>query len=220
MWRSTLAARVAALLGDAAQHARGLQLLVIADAGVDPLGGKRHEYVLADAQPPLGERFGEQLAGGANVGGRGQHQRLPGAGVAHDRGARLAQDPQVGPQLLVDRRRHADQHEVGGVERLDAVGEHKPVAGEVVAQVALFGLQQLGLPVADRAQTGGRDVDPDDPAAGAPQRDRGRQPDVAEPHHSHDGVAGALGAVWSCAAAGSLGGGVHGDWLWDGGGGL
>ena len=156
VWRSTLAARVGALLGDAAQHARGLQLLVVAHAGVDALGGERHEHVLADAQPALGERLGEQLAGGAHVGGRGQHERLPGAGVAHDRGARLAQDPRVGPQLLVDRGGHADQHEVGGVERLDAVGEHEPVARQVAAQVALLGLQQLGLAVADRAQARGR----------------------------------------------------------------
>ncbi len=184
-----------ALLGDAAQHARGLQLLVVADAGVDPLGGERHEHVLADAQPPLGERLGEQLASGAHIGGRGQHQGLPGAGVTHDRGARLAQDPRVGPQLLVDRRGHADQHEVGGVERLDAVGKHEPVAGEMVAQVALFGLQQLGLPAPDRAQAGAADVDPDDPAAGAPQRDRGWQPDIAESDNGHHGVAGALGAV-------------------------
>ena len=209
-----------ALLRDAAQHTRGLQLLVVAHAGVDPLGGERHEHVLTDPQTALGERLGEQLAGGAHVRGRGQHQRLPGTGVAHDRGARLTQDPRVGPQLLVDGRGHADQHQVGGVERLDAVGEHEPVARQVVAQVALFRLQQLGLPIADRAQAGAADVDPDDPAAGAPQRDRGRQPDVAEPDDGDDGVAGALGAVWSCAAAGSLGRGVHDDWLWDGGGGL
>ncbi len=61
-----------------------------------------------------------------------------------------------GRQLLVDGGGHADQHQVGGVERLDAVGEHEPVARQVAAQVALLGLQQLGLAACGSRSGAGR----------------------------------------------------------------
>ncbi len=205
-----------ALLRDAPQHARGAQLLVLAHAGVDALGRERDVHVLADAQATRGQGRRQQLAGGAHVRGRGQHERLPGARVAHDRGARVAQDAGVRLQLLVHRGRHADQHEVGRVERADAVGEHEPVAGQVAAQVALLALQQLSRALADRGEAGAGNVDPDDPAAGVAQCDRGGQADVAEADDRDDGVAGPPGAVWRGAAAGRLRRSLYRDGLWHG----
>ncbi len=187
-----------------AEHARGLELLVVGDSGIDALGRERNEHVLSDAQPALAERLHEQLAGGADVRRRGQHERLAGARMAHDLGAGVAQDLEVGAQLLVDGGRDADQHEVGRVERLDAIGEHEPVALEVLGEIALFGLQQLGAAATDRAEAGAGDVDPDDPAAGVAQRDRGWQADVAEADDGDDGVAGLLGAALGAARCGGL----------------
>ena len=217
---------LAALLPHATEHPRGLQLLVRVDAGVDALGGERDEHVLPDAQAALCERLGEQLAGGADVGGRGQHERLAGAGVAHDRGARVTQDPRVGRQLLVDRGGHADQHQVGGVERLDAVGEHEPVARQVAAQVALLALQQLCLAAADRAQTGARTRRSRRSGnrrcaarsrwAGRRSRGRRQRPRCARPAWSGLGGA-AAGRTWGSLQSGGLWRGQSGGWLWHGG---
>ena len=137
--------------------------------------------------------------------------------MADDLGAGVAQDLQVGAQLLVDGGGHADQHEVGGVERLDAIGEHEAVALQVRGEVALFGVEQLGATAADRAEAGAGDVDPDDPAAGVAQGDRGGQADVAEADDGDDGVTGLLGAALGAARCG---GGGRGGRSWRGGGGL
>ncbi len=182
-----------ALFADAPHHPRRLQLLVVGDPGVDPLGGEGHEHVLAHDEAALLQRLHEQLAGGADVGGRGQHQRLPGPGVLDDRGARPAQDLEVGLQALVDRGGHADQHEVGRVERLDAAGQDETVPHQVTAEVTPLGLQQLGPTLADRCQTRTGYVDPDNPAARIAHRDRGGQSHIAETHHGHHGVTGLPG---------------------------
>ena len=102
--------------------------------------------------------------------------------MGHDRRAGAFEDLQVGQMVLVDRSRYADQDEVGRVERLDPVGQRKAVAGQVLLEVLALGLQQLGFAGANPPQACGRDVDPDDPAAGVSHRDRGRQADVAEAH--------------------------------------
>ena len=113
------------------------------------------------------------------------------------------QDREVRLELLVDRRRHADQHEVGGVQRLDPIGQHEAVVGQVRVQVAALTVEQLRLTGADRVQPFGGDVDADDPAAGVAHRDRRRQPDVAEPDDGDDGVSGlrAAGAALRRGAA-------------------
>ena len=72
--------------------------------------------------------------------------------MAHDRRAGAAQDPRLGPALLVDRGRHAHQHEVGRLERLDAVGQREAAVLQVAAQLRLSRLQQLGLAGADLLQ--------------------------------------------------------------------
>jgi hypothetical protein len=177
-----------ARLADASEHARRAGLRVLIDAGVDALGGERDEHVLTGVQPALGERLHEQLARATDVCGRGEHDRLLGTGVAHDRRARGPQRAWVGRAPLVDRRGHADQHEVGRVERLAAVGEHEAVAFEVPAQADALGVEQLGLAGADLRQALVRAVEADDPAAGVAQGDRRRQPDIAEPDDGDHGV--------------------------------
>ena len=51
VWRKQLGRPPEAGLGDPAEHARGLQLLVAGDAGIDTLGGERDADVLADRRP-------------------------------------------------------------------------------------------------------------------------------------------------------------------------
>ena len=177
-----------ARLGDPSEHARRGRLGMLVDAGVDALGGERDEHVLAGVQPALGERLHEQLARAADVRRRGEHDRLPGTGVAHDRRTCPPQRTRVGRAPLVDRRGHADHHEIGRVERLAAVGQHEAVAFEVAAQAVTLGIEQLGLTAADLRQTLGRAVEADDPAAGVAQCDRGGKPDVAEPDDGDHGV--------------------------------
>ena len=175
-------------LGDRAQHPRCAQLRVLGDRRIDALGRERDEHVLADAQATLGERLGQQLARGADVGRRGQHERLPGTRVRDDRSAGVAQQLRVGTTLVIDRSRHADQHEIRGAHRVDAVGEDEALALEVLAQLRLLALEQLGTALADLRQTGAGGVDADDPRARAAQRDGGRQPDVAEADDRDDGL--------------------------------
>ena len=129
------------------------------------------------------------------------------------------QDLQVGAQLLVDGGGHADQDEVGGVERLDAVGEHEAVALKVRGEVALFGVEQLGASAADRAEAGAGDVDPDDAAAGVAQGDCGRQADVAESDDGDDGVAGLLAGRLARRGAGLVRRAAGSGWRYGGGGG-
>ncbi len=170
-----------ARLADAAEHARGHRLRVRLDAGVDPLGRERDEHVLAGDEPALGERVDEQLARGADIARRREHDRLAGARVAHDGGAGLDQHGGFGPALLADGRRHADQHEIGGVERGCGVGQHEAFAGEVLVQREQFVVEQLDLAGADRVEPLRGGVDPDDLVPGAAQRERRGQPDVAKP---------------------------------------
>ena len=185
-------------LGHPAEHARRLQLLVAGHAGVDALGGERDVHVLAYLQPALGKRRHEQLARAADICGRRQHERLSRAGMAHDRRAGALQDRGVGQVLLVDGRRDADQDQVGGIERLDPVGQGEAVAREVIGQVATLGVQQLRHAATDRIQTPDRSVDPDDPTAGVAHRDRRRQADIAEAHDRDDGVRDARRCTRGC----------------------
>ena len=167
-------------LRDGAQHTRGPQLRVLGDGRVDPLGREGDEHVLAHAQPALRQRLDEELARGADVCRRGQHERLAAARVLDDRCARAPQHARVRTALLVDRGRHADQDHVGGVERVDALGQREALALEIAAEVLLLGAEELSPARAYLLQARGGDVDPDDPRPGPAQRDRRGQPDVAQ----------------------------------------
>ena len=139
------------------------------------------------AQPALGQRLHQQLARAADIGGRGQHQRLSRPGVAHDRGAHAAQDRGVGQVVFVDRRGHADQHQVGRVERLDALGQDEAHRRRD-ARAGPGALTPAARPRL-RGSSAGALVETSIPTISAPasrHRDRGRQPDVAEADDRHD----------------------------------
>jgi hypothetical protein len=96
--------------------------------------------------------------------------------------------------LLVDRSRHADQDEVGRVERLDPVGQGEAVARQVLLEVLTLGLSSSASPARILCR---RAAEMSIPMIRqpAPHRDRRRQADVAEADDRDDRVSG-VGSRW------------------------
>ena len=125
VWRSDARGVLEALLGDAADDARGRLLGVGLDARVDALGGEGDEDVLAGDEAAAGERLDEHPARRADRRRRGEDDRLARAGVGDDRVAGAAQRAQVRLAALVDRRRDGDDDRVGGGELGRVGGEQR-----------------------------------------------------------------------------------------------
>jgi hypothetical protein len=148
--------------------------------GVDPLRREGDADVAADLEAGLGQRLDQQVAGGADVAGRGEDDRLPATGVTADRLAGAAQGGEVRSAVGVDRGRHADHHRVG-------LAEPRLVAGQVELRLVegdqeplVVGRRQVATAAADLVQPVLGDVDPEHAVAGVAQGQRRRQADVAE----------------------------------------
>ena len=151
-------------------------------ARVDALGAEGHCDVLAGNQTALGQRADQEVGGAADVRRRGQDQRLAGYGVLDDRRAGATQDREVGDQVLVDRRGHADDDgpgllQAGGVDgEVEAAG--RGLQGG--AQPVVVGREQIHVSGLDIREPGGARIDPEHPPAGGMEGERGGQADVAE----------------------------------------
>ena len=143
-----------ALLGHAADDARGRLLGVGLDARVDALGGEGDEDVLAGDEAAARERLDEQPARRADRRRRGEDDRLARAGVVDDRVAGAAQRAQVRLAALVDRRRDGDDDRVGGGELGRVGGERERVGVELRGELDLLVVEQLGV-AARRSPRGG-----------------------------------------------------------------
>ena len=171
----------AALRRDAADDAGHRLVRMGGVARVDALRAEHHEHVLAGPQSPLAQRLGEKVTGTADIGRRGQHQDLPRYRVRHHRLAGPAQDAQVGDQVIVDRRRYADDDRARPAQSGRLRGELEGLGvGGGEAQAFPVGLEQVDAPPADVIQARGVDVDADHPVAGRVERECGGQSDVPE----------------------------------------
>lgn len=154
-------------------------------AGIDPLRREGHPHLLPDPQAPGGQRGDQQLAGGADVAGGGEHDGLAGAGVGDHRRAGGPQRGEVRGEVPVHRRRHADQHRVGVGDLADRGGEAQGGVGgpERLAQPLLVGVEQVGPAGPDVVEPGRGDVHAGHPGSAGDQGQAGRQADVPEAHH-------------------------------------
>src|ERR1035437_3011676 len=80
---------------------------------VDPLGTERDVDVPTDGEATPGQRGHQHLPGAPYVGRGREDDDLSSHRVSHDRGARTAQDGQVGHQVVVHRRGHRNNNGPG-----------------------------------------------------------------------------------------------------------
>src|ERR1035437_5614146 len=105
-------------------------------ARIDPLRADCDEDVAPDLEAPRGERRGQHRPGRADVGGAGQDDRLADHRVLDDRAAGGFEDAQVGHEVVIDRRRHAD-HDRPRTRQQRRVGRQlEALATQEIAQPA------------------------------------------------------------------------------------
>ncbi len=167
----------------AAHDPRGAVLRVVRVAGVDPLRGEGDEDVLADHQPTCGQRLDQQVPGGADIGGGGEHQQLAGDRVGDGGGAGAGHGGEVGDLVAVDRRGHADDHGGCPGEFGRVVGQGEDPAVEVLGEPFVVARQQVDLAPPNGFQASTADVESDHLVPCGEQGQGGGQAHIAETDH-------------------------------------
>ena len=195
-WAQQLGGVDEARLGHRADHARSLQVAMLARRqGVDALGREGDEHVLAGRSPRSAERLDEQLARAAHV----RRSTSARASALRARARTTAahgacQRFRVGAPVRVERVGHADQHQ----RRRVPIASSSSVKREVRRRSSCVAAgartapptQPRSRPRGCRSAGSTERLDSDDPEASLAQRDRARQARVAEADHRDEPPAG------------------------------
>ncbi len=148
-------------------------------ARVDPLRRHRQVEVAPRDQAVALEERPQHLAGRARVGGRLEHDELPGVHVGGDPAGGVREDAEVGLAVARKRRRQADQHGLGGGDGRVVGGGLQPARGDELRQQRPRHVLDVALAAADRLDLARVRFDAHHGAAGAGELDGERQPHVA-----------------------------------------
>ena len=177
--------QVATALGQPAHDLRRVLDLMVALAGVDPLGGVAEREVDAGNESAGFEDRAQVLLRRARPRGGLEDDQHPGAQLRGDRGRGVADHRQVG-SAIGQGRRQAKHDDVRGCQRARVVRIRDPVQR---GQLRGKDIGQIGAPGAERGDLGRVGVESDRRVAGAPDRNEQRQADVAQPDHRDDCLA-------------------------------
>jgi hypothetical protein len=135
----------------------------------------------ADGETAGLQRRHEQLAGAADVRRRRQDDCLSRYDLRDDGGAGRPQDGQVRQEVLVDRRRHADDDRAGAAQQPLVAGQLEPLVRERDRQPLAVAVEDVDVAGLDGADPRGVHVHAQDDLAGVVQGQRGRQADITQP---------------------------------------
>ena len=127
-------------------------------------------------ESPCGQRLDEQSRVHADVGGRGEHDGLPGHRVLHHVGAGPAQRPQIRGLVGVHRGGHAHHDRVGPGQHGGLGGQLERVGLQVPRQPLAVADRQIDVAALDVGQPVLAHVVPDDAGSVVGQAKRGGRP--------------------------------------------
>ena len=153
-------------------------------AGILAFGREAEEEIYLRLQAGLFQYGLDHVVGGAGIGGRFQHDQLAGAQMLGDGACRVRDKGEIRLTVFRQRRRNADDDDIAdgkfGKIRSGAEPSARHLAGKGCRRHRL----DIGLAVVQALDLLGFDVEAGNREAGACDRNRQRQPDIAQSDHA------------------------------------
>ena len=118
-----------------------------------------------------------------------ENDQLSGAQMLDDRRHGRLDIGQIGRAVAGERGRHADDHHVAAPKGCEVGGGGKALLADQLLEIGAHDGADIGAAGGDVLRLLRIDVETDDDKAGAGDRHRKRQADIAEPDHPDDGFA-------------------------------
>ena len=148
-------------------------------AGVLAFGAEGDEEVDPRPEPGRGQHRQDDVAGSAGVGGAFEDDELARAKALHDRLGRLDDEAEVGLAGVGQRRRHADDDDVGLMQMGELAGRLEP-GREHLRDLGIRDVLEVAAAGPEKLDLAGIDVEAEDGKAAESKGPAQRQPDVAE----------------------------------------